>query len=38
MNITIDPERNEVDVLLDFAGNLEGKRVLEIGAGYGRLT
>jgi ubiquinone/menaquinone biosynthesis C-methylase UbiE len=38
MNITIDPERNEVDALLEFAGDLEGKRVLEIGAGYGRLT
>lgn len=38
MNITIDPERNEVEALLEFAGDLEGKRVLEIGAGYGRLT
>lgn len=38
MNITIDPERNEADALLKFAGNLEGKRVLEIGAGDGRLT
>jgi len=38
MNITIDPERNEVDALLEFAGDLKGKRVLEIGAGYGRLT
>ena len=38
MNITIDPEGNEIDALLKFAGNLESKRVLEIGAGYGRLT
>ncbi len=38
MNITIDPERNEIDGLLEIAGDLEGKRVLEIGAGYGRLT
>lgn len=38
MNITFDPERNEIDTLLEFAGDLEGKRVLEIGAGYGRLT
>ena len=38
MNVTIDPERNEVDALREFAGDLEGKRVLEIGAGYGRLT
>jgi ubiquinone/menaquinone biosynthesis C-methylase UbiE len=38
MNITIDPERNEINALLEFAGDLTGKRVLEIGAGYGRLT
>ena len=38
MNITFDPERNEIDTLLEFAGDLGGKRVLEIGAGYGRLT
>ncbi len=38
MNITIDPERNEVDALLEFVGDLQGKRVLEIGAGDGRLT
>ena len=38
MSITIDPEINEVNALLEFAGDLEGKRVLEIGAGYGRLT
>jgi cyclopropane fatty-acyl-phospholipid synthase-like methyltransferase len=38
MNITFDPERYEIDTLLEFAGELEGKRVLEIGAGYGRLT
>ncbi len=38
MSVTIDPERNEIDALLDLAGDFEGKRVLEIGAGYGRLT
>ena len=38
MDVMIDPERNEVNALLDFTGDLEGKRVLEIGAGYGRLT
>jgi ubiquinone/menaquinone biosynthesis C-methylase UbiE len=38
VNITIDPERNEVDALFKLARDLEGKRVLEIGAGYGRLT
>jgi ubiquinone/menaquinone biosynthesis C-methylase UbiE len=38
MDIVLDPERNEVAAFLEFAGNLEDLRVLEIGAGYGRLT
>ena len=38
MNITLDPERNEVEALLEFVGDLKGMRVLEIGAGDGRLT
>jgi len=38
MSITFDPERNEINSLLEFAGDLEGKRVFEIGAGEGRLT
>lgn len=38
MSIRIDPEGNEIDSLLEFEPNLEGKRVLEVGAGYGRLT
>ncbi len=38
MDIRKDPERNEINALLDFAGDLADKRVLEIGAGYGRLT
>jgi len=38
MDITKDPERNEINALLEFVGDLAGKRVLEIGAGYGRLT
>ena len=38
MNIIIDPERNEINILLEFVGDLAGKRVLEIGAGSGRLT
>ena len=38
MNVTRDPERNEINALLEFAGDLAGKRVLEIGAGTGRLT
>ena len=33
-----DRERNEINALLDFTGDLTGKRVLEIGAGNGRLT
>lgn len=36
--VTRDPERNEINALLEFAGDLAGKRVLEIGAGNGRLT
>lgn len=38
MNVTKDPERNEINALLEFVGDLAGKRVLEIGSGSGRLT
>lgn len=38
MDITLDPERNEINALLEFTEDLAGKRVLEIGAGSGRLT
>jgi len=38
MSLSFDPERNEIDALLDFTGDLEGKRILEIGSGNGRLT
>lgn len=38
MSITFDSERNEINALLEFAGDLRGKRVFEIGAGDGRLT
>jgi cyclopropane fatty-acyl-phospholipid synthase-like methyltransferase len=38
MKVTMDPEGNEIKALLEYAENLAGKRVLEIGAGYGRLT
>ena len=38
MEVTLDPERNEIDALLELAGDLADKRVLEIGAGTGRLT
>ena len=38
MGLTFDPERYEINALLEFFGDLEGKRVFEIGAGDGRLT
>jgi tRNA A58 N-methylase Trm61 len=38
MSLTFDPERNEINALLEFAGDLGGKRIFEIGAGDGRLT
>ncbi len=38
MPLRIDPEQHEVVALLDYTGGLDRKRVLEIGAGDGRLT
>lgn len=38
MPIRSDPERAEIDALLDYVGSFTGARVLEIGAGDGRLT
>ena len=38
MSLSFDPERNEIDALLEIAGDLQGRRVLEIGSGNGRLT
>jgi ubiquinone/menaquinone biosynthesis C-methylase UbiE len=38
MDVMRDPEKNEINALLDYVGDLAGKRVLEIGAGSGRLT
>ncbi len=38
MSLNFDPERYEINALLEFAGDLRGKRVFEIGAGDGRLT
>lgn len=38
MNVLQDPERNEINALLEYTGDLTGKRMLEIGAGKGRLT
>ena len=38
MPIQLDSECNEPAALFEFAGNLTGQRVLEIGCGDGRLT
>lgn len=37
MTIRVDPERNEITALFELA-DLDGKSVLEIGCGDGRLT
>jgi len=38
MPIRLDPEESETAALFDYAGDLAGQRVLEIGCGDGRLT
>jgi cyclopropane fatty-acyl-phospholipid synthase-like methyltransferase len=38
MTIFLDLEETETAILLDFTGDLTGRRVLEIGSGDGRLT
>jgi cyclopropane fatty-acyl-phospholipid synthase-like methyltransferase len=38
MTILQDPEENETRALLQYAGSLDGKSVLEIGCGDGRMT
>ena len=38
MTILLDPEQTETAILLDFTGELAGRRILEIGSGDGRLT
>ena len=38
MTARVDPEGREKETLLAFAGDLTGKRVLEVGCGNGRLT
>jgi len=37
MTIRVDPEQNETCALFNFV-DLDGRRVLEIGSGNGRLT
>jgi 2-polyprenyl-3-methyl-5-hydroxy-6-metoxy-1,4-benzoquinol methylase len=36
--VDVDPERHEIDLLLELAPTLRGARVLEVGCGEGRLT
>jgi len=38
MSVIQDPDNLEMPIILDFAGNLDDKTVLEIGCGDGRLT
>jgi cyclopropane fatty-acyl-phospholipid synthase-like methyltransferase len=38
MTILQDPEENETRAILQYAGSFEGKSVLEIGSGDGRMT
>jgi cyclopropane fatty-acyl-phospholipid synthase-like methyltransferase len=38
MTILQDPEENEICALLKHTGSLDGKSVLEVGSGDGRLT
>jgi cyclopropane fatty-acyl-phospholipid synthase-like methyltransferase len=38
MTILLDPEENETRALLQYAVSFEGKSVLEIGCGDGRMT
>ena len=36
--VRVDPERHEIDLLLEIAPELRGAQVLEVGCGDGRLT
>ena len=38
MSVSLDPQEIETAALFDFAGRMDGLRVLEIGCGDGRLT
>ena len=37
MTILLDPEENETRAIMQYAGRLDGKSVLEIGCGDGRM-
>ena len=37
-DVRVDPERHEIDLLLEMAPALRGASVLEVGCGDGRLT
>jgi D-alanine-D-alanine ligase len=37
-DVDLDPERHEIDLLVELATTLHGARVLEVGCGDGRLT
>ncbi len=37
-DVDVDPERHEIDLLLELAPSLAGACVLEVGCGDGRLT
>ena len=38
MSIRLDPEEAELKALAAFAADFDGKRILEVGCGTGRLT
>ena len=38
MTIQQDPEENETRAIMQYAGSLEGRSILEIGCGDGRMT
>ncbi len=38
MPIALDPENEEIKALIEIAGEMSGKSILEVGCGDGRLT